>query len=553
MTSTTQAGPAVTRDEAIARLTAPGQPFELRRETVRGHDLEVFAHRHQTLVEVLTASARFGDADYLVTAESTLSFAEHLEAVAALATALREEHGVGPGDRVAIHGANCTAWVITFWAATALGAVAVGMNSWWAGPEVTYGLDLTEPTVVVSDEPRRALLRDAGVAVLSMESDVPRLIQQYRGVPLPPTPADLSEDDPAVILFTSGTTGRPKGATHSHRNVIGALWYHLLNDAVATEMGTPPPPRRWLLATPLFHIAALHNLAVVRLAVGDTAVIHLGRFDIDRVLRLIEQARVTNWGAVPTMATRLVEYAETHGLQDHDLSSLRTFTINSAPSSATLQTRLRDVLPAAAAALATTYGLTESSTAATLATAADLAADPTTVGRPVATTEVQIRDEDSRSVADGVEGEICLRGPLVMLGYWRDPDATAAATTPDGWFRTGDLGVWKHGRLHVSARRSDLILRGGENVYPAEVIHALDSHPAVRECLVLGAPHPEWGEEVAAVVVVGPQDHVTVEELRAHTAQRIAHYKVPTRWRLTTEELPRNATGKVMRQRVATP
>lgn len=540
-----------TRDEAVARLTAPGQPFEIRVEDVRGRQLQVFAHRQHSLGRLLADSARHGDGEYLVTERSRLSFAEHLDAVAALAAALRTEYGVGRGDRVAICAANCPEWIVTFWAAQALGAVVVGMNSLWAGPEMAYALERTEPAILVADAARRALIDDPGIPVLSVEEDLPALLERYAGASLP---ADLdtlvAEDDPAVVLFTSGTSGRPKGATHSHRNVIAAVWFHLLNDAVATELGMAPAPRRWLLATPLFHIAALHNIAVIRLVLGDTAVLHVGKFDIDRVLRLVEVERVTNWGAVPTMASRLVEHAEQHGLDDYDLSSLRTFTVNSAPSAPTLKQRIREVLPAAARALGTTYGLTESSSAATLAGPADLAANPDTVGRPVPTMEVEVRDAENRRVPDGIEGEICLRGPLVMTGYWRDPEATAAVTTPDGFFRTGDLGTMEGGQLRISSRRSDLILRGAENVYPAEVENALDTHRDVRESIVLGVPHPDLGEEVAAVVVLRPDATTTAEELREHVQARIARYKVPTRWTLTSEALPRNATGKVMRRAV---
>jgi len=289
---------------------------------------------------------------------------------------------------------------------------------------------------------------------------------------------------------------------------------------------------------------------VIRLAVGDTAVIHQGKFDIDRVLRLVEAEKVTNWGAVPTMASRLIEHADTHGLDGYDLSSLRTFTVNSAPSAPTLKQRVREVLPVAGRALGTTYGLTESSSAATLASAADLVADPETVGRPVPTMEVEVRDTENRRVPDGVEGEVCLRGPLVMTGYWHDPEATAAVTTADGFFRTGDLGTMHDGQLRISSRRSDLILRGGENVYPAEVENALDAHPDVRESIVLGVEHPDWGEEVAAVVVLDEGSTTTPEDLSAHVQSLIARYKVPTRWTLTSEALPRNATGKVMRRQV---
>lgn len=551
-TSTTGATTPVDRDPAVAQLTAAGAPFEICVEDVRGRALEVFAHRQRSLRELLVDSQRYGEREYLVAGDRRWTFAEHVAAVAALAAGFRVEYGVRRGDRVAICSANNAEWVLVFWAATSLGAVVVGMNSMWAGPEVAYAIEHAGPTLVVADAGRRPLVESTGVRVLGVEDDVPALIARHAGADLPD--GDLAEDDPAVVLYTSGTTGRAKGATHSHRNVIAAVWFHLLNDAVAEALGSPLRDRRYLLATPLFHIAALHNLAVVRLAVGDTAVLHLGRFDVERVLRLIERERVTNWGAVPTMATRVVEHARQRGgLDDYDLSSLRTFTLGSAPSSPGLKERVREVLPLAGRALGTTYGMTESSTAVTLAGPADLLRDPESVGRPVPTMQVTVRGADGRALPEGVEGEVWLRGAQMMLGYWGDRSATTATVTPDGWYRSGDLGSFVDGHLHISSRRSDLIIRGGENVYPAEIENQLGTHPAVRECIVLGTPHADLGEEVAAVVVVAAETGVTEDELRDFLAARLARYKIPTRWTVTTEELPRNATGKVNRVQVRLP
>jgi acyl-CoA synthetase (AMP-forming)/AMP-acid ligase II len=357
----------------------------------------------------------------------------------------------------------------------------------------------------------------------------------------------VDEDDPATILFTSGTSGRPKGVVHSHRNLLAVVEYHRLNDALAAAFGDPTSPqdKRFLLVMPLFHIASLHNLAVPRLATGSTAVIHQGAFDVDGVLRLIEQRRVTNWGAVPTMANRLLEHGD---LSRYDLSSLRSFALASAPSSPAFKARLRAALPFAEQALADSYGLTESSTAATVASPLDLAEAPDSVGRPIVTVQVEIRDEQGKPVAEGEEGEVCVRSPFVMLGYWNDPQATAAAIREDRWLHTGDIGVMEHGRLRLSSRRSDLILRGGENVYPVEVEAVLAEHPAVRESAVLGADHPDLGQEVAAVVVVEPGHEVTEQDLQDYVREHLAYYKVPSRWRLTTEPLPVNATGKVLRR-----
>ncbi|WP_346764742.1 AMP-binding protein [Rhodococcus sp. HNM0569] len=531
----------MTRDDAMATLTAPGMPFEIRTEPVRGHDLEVFAHRQRSLGELLRASRAHGDTEYLVTEEARITFAEHARDVAALAAALREDYGVRKGDRVALCGRNSPEWIIAFWATVSLGAVAVGMNSMWAEQEMSYGLDLTEPTVLFADAPRRALCGAPGVPVVAFETGVAEAIARHRGAALPDEAVD--EDDPAVVLFTSGTTGRPKGATHSHRNMIAAVWFHLLNDAVATELGRPPSGRRFLLATPLFHIAGLHNLAVVRLVVGDTAVLHTGKFEPDAVLRLIEKERVTNWGAVPTMLSRILDA----DLSGYDLTSLRTVTVNSAPSSGALRDKLRAALPDAAASLGTSYGLTESSTAATLASPAEALADPTGVGRPIPTMRVEVRDTAGRRVPDGVEGEICLHGVHVMLGYWRNPEATAESTTSDGWFRTGDLGTMRDGLLSISARRSDLVIRGGENVYPAEVENQILLHDAVSECAVVGVASEDLGQEVAAVVVTRVGTMLTENDLREHLRPRLARYKVPTVWRITSDPLPRNATGKVKR------
>lgn len=532
----------------LAGLTGPGGPFELAREDVLGAPMTVFRNRARSLGQILAESVRHGDRDYLVTADRRITFAEHATQVASLARVFREEHEVGPGDRVGILAANGPEWIVGFWAAVSLGAIAVGYNSWWTRAEIEYGLRHTSPKVVIADAKRRALLPEGhGGTVLTVEEDLPRLVRQHPGEPL--APVEVGEDDPAVVLYTSGTSGRPKGAVHSHRNLTSVIEYHRMNDAVAAAFGDPTDARdrRYLLCLPLFHIASLHNLAVPRLATGSTAVIHQGAFDIDRVLRLIEQERVTNWGAVPTMAHRLLQHGD---LSRYDLSSLKAFSLSSAPSSREFQDRLRAALPVAQRALVDSYGLTESCTALAVATAADLTEAPGTLGRPIATVEMEIRDESSRAVPEGAEGEICVRSPYNMLGYWNDPEASARSIDADRWMHTGDIGRLDGGRIRLSARRSDLIIRGGENVYPAEVEGALAEHPAVQECIVVGRPHDDLGQEVAAVVVLDPALPVTEPALTAFLAERLAYYKVPTAWRISADPLPRNATGKVIRTRV---
>ncbi|MBF6522043.1 steroid-24-oyl-CoA synthetase [Nocardia farcinica] len=540
------------RAEAVRRLTAAGAPFETTVEEVLGAPVTVFRHRKPALRALLAESARLGDREYLVDGERRITYAAHLAAVAALAEGMRTRFGIAAGDRVGILAANSAEWVQAFWACQCLGAIAVGYNAWWMPREIDYGLAHTAPKVLIADDRRieRLAQVEHTVPVLSIEQQLPALIAEFAGAALPETP--VAEDDPAVILYTSGTSGRPKGATHSHRNLLAVVDQHRFNDAVAaacagrTDDGCPKG-RRFLLTSPLFHIASLHNLVLPRLATGDTAVVYRGGFDGERVLSLIERERITNWGAMPTMIHRLLDA----DVERHDLSSLAALSLNSAPSSAAVQEALRDRVPAARTALTTSYGMTECSTAATLATPAELAEFPDTVGRPIIGVELNIRDAEGEPVADGVEGEVWVRSAYVMLGYWNDPAATAAALTPDRWLRTGDLGVCTDGRLRLSGRRSDLILRGGENIYPTEVEHCLDEHPAVRECAVLGLPDPDLGQRVGAVVVVEDEAATDPGQLRAFTAERLAYYKVPADWRITTEPLPRNATGKVVRAGLA--
>ncbi|MQY20061.1 class I adenylate-forming enzyme family protein [Nocardia macrotermitis] len=547
MTASTDPRAAVAR--ITATLTGPGGPFETTVEEVLGAPLTVVRNRHRALSELLDASAAWADRDYLVTADRRLSFTEHATAASALAAALARDHGVGKGDRIGILAANTPEWVVTFWAAQCLGAIAVGYNAWWTPREIGYGLEHTTPKVVIADAKRTALLRDSGFdgPVLTMERDVPDLIAAHTGAH-PRTP--VAEDDPAVVLYTSGTSGRPKGVVHSHRNLLAVTDYHRFTDALSATMRgrefSEPSDKRYLLTSPLFHIASLHNLVVPRLRTGAAVVMHQGSFAVDRVLRLVEGERVTNWGAVPTMAARILE----HDLSGYDLSSLAALSLNAAPSSPAFQQRLRERLPVAEVGLTTSYGLTESGTAATVATPAELSAYPETVGRPILGVEVEIRDVTGAALPDGAEGEICVRSPYVMLGYWNDEAATAAAIDGERWLRTGDFGTLADGRLHLSGRRSDLILRGGENVYPIEIENALDEHAAVVESAVLGVPHEDLGQEVAAVVVVDEADAVTPEQLRAFVAERLAYFKVPSHWVITTEPLPRNATGKVVRREI---
>ncbi len=518
--------------------------FALVEEDVLGERMAVFANRHRSLRELLDASAQHGGREYLVDGDRRLTFAEHHRAVANVAAALRDVYGVRPGDRVAILGANRLEWVVTFWATVVVGAVAVGMNAWWSGEELAYGLDDADPVLLVADDKRLGRLGGRPRCRVARMDELTALLTGGAAT-MPDVPVD--EDDPAVILYTSGTTGRPKGAVHSHRCLVGL---EQVQAHIAASRPLPPgyvpPPARILTTAPLFHVSGLHSSVVANAGSGATTVWQTGRFDPVEVMRVIEREKCTQWSSVPTAVWRVVNHPD---VSRFDLSSLQHVGGGGSSWSPALQQRMREVF-GMWFSWGVGYGLTEGGALSASASAADLREHPTTVGRPVATVQVEIRDADGNRLPDGEEGEIWIRGPLVMLGYWRNQAATEAVLGPGRWLRSGDFGAMSDGRLFVATRRHDLILRAAENVYPVEVENVLEEHDDVAECVVVGLPHEELGQEVAAVVV--PREGADVDEstLASYVATRMAHFKVPTRWFLTPTPLPRTATGKVVRGQV---
>jgi len=545
------------------RLTAPGAPFETVEEIVLGEPMRVFREQPASLRVLLAASVRHGPAgdgasEYLVVDDGRrFTYAEHARQVASVARALAERFAVGPGERVAILAANGPEWIIAFWATVSLGAVAVGLNGWWVRDEILRGLADSEPRVLIGD--RRRLARIAGervaMPVVEIESEFAELAAFAPDAELPETP--IAPDDPATILYTSGTTGRPRGAVCTHRSIVSLVrlqLFHgmrmfLLAAARGASGGVRRPPPCNLVSTPLFHVSGLYTGAVTPLATGLKTVWTTGRFDPEKVMRLIEAERVTSWGPMGTMVHRVVHHP---AVGRHDLSTVTHIGSGGAPLPPALLARMRAVFPNARETLGVGYGLTESTALATLNWGEELEARPDSVGRPLPTVEVGIRDLDGKPAPEGVEGEVWLRGPLVMKEYWRRPRETAEAIASGRWLRTGDVGRLEDGYLYVNSRRRDLILRGAENVYPVEIEHCLEAHPAVAEAAVVGVAHAELGQEVKAIVVpaagLGEAARATLPEvLRAWCADRLAYFKVPSHWELRDEPLPRNATGKVLK------
>ena len=545
-----------------AALQGAGAPFELATEDVLGQPLRVFKNRARSLRELLARSAAFGEKEYVVYEDRRLRFDQHLAAVGSVAAALRDRYAVQPGDRVAIVAANCPEWLIAFWAATSLGAVAVGLNGWWAGDEIRYGIADSDPKVVIGDRKRLARLdgADPGVPVVEIERDFAALLAHAPEAPLPATP--IAEDDPACILYTSGTTGRPKGAVASHRGILALVTLNLFNGTrnamaaarvaqQAAERGeapaaapAPPRPPCALVTTPFFHVSGLYTGGIMMLAVGAKLVLRAGRFDPVDAMRIIEREQVTSWGPMGTMAYRVVHHPER---ERFDLSSIVQIGSGGAPMHPDLQAKMRECFPSARRSVGLGYGLTESGALATICSGEELLAHPTSVGRPLPTVELEIRGADGGALPEGVEGEIHLRSPLVMLEYWRKPEATKEALLSGRWLRTADVGKVVDGRLYVNARARDLILRGAENIYPIEIEQRLEAHPDVEEAAVVGVDHEELGQEVKAIVVPRPDRAPDPAALAAWVGRALAAFKVPAHFEIRREPLPRNATGKVLK------
>jgi acyl-CoA synthetase (AMP-forming)/AMP-acid ligase II len=538
--------------EQRAALSGPGAPFERTVEDVLGAPVEVFVQRPRNLVEVLRdAVAQFGDRPYLRFPRETVTFSGLPERTAAFAAVLAEEYGVGQGDRVAFASANSLPYALGEWATVALGGIIVGLNGWWTGPELAYGVQLTSPKVLFGDEARLDRLAEVGIT----DGDVPMipfgtLVEQVAtradtGVELPDVAID--EDDPFMILFTSGTTGRPKGATLTHRNLVhmgsamafGRAVTMLLNGVVPSPDAPPPAS---ICATPFFHISGTAPLFMTGARFGSTLIFPPpGRWDPRTHLQLTAEHRVSAWSGVPTQFWRMLEHPD---FDAFDLSSLTLVSSGGAPFPPELMRVLNEKIPTAQ--LSNGYGMSESMGAGTLLSGARYVTHRESVGAPYPTLEVQIRDDDRAVLPEGEVGEICLRGAVVFRGYWDDPDATAEVLDAERWYHTGDFGRIDDGVLWLESRMRDLILRGGENIYPMEIEHRLIEHPDIADAAVIGVEHRTLGQEVKAFVVLHEGASLEPAAVQEWAGRSLAPYKVPAYVEFR-DSLPYTQTGKVMK------
>ena len=551
-------------DPVLAELTGPGGAFEIVTEDVLGAPLQVYKNRLHSLGELIAMADGRAGIDFLVQGDRRLTYDEHNARVRRVAASLGEL-GVGHGDRVAVLSANNVEWVVLWWAAAAIGAVVVPLNAWWKTDELEFGLRDSGAKLLFCDPKRWQAVGDRVEALPELEHVFVTELEEPDGVARPGgellgddpgtlPDAGVHEDDLFAIVYTSGTTGRPKGATLTHRQAVANLQnIFCLGIANASRGGEAAPElsskvqSATLLVVPLFHVTGCLSTMMLSYASGAKLVLMPpGRFDPDAAMATIEREKVTSFGGVPTIMWRIVE---SPSFDEYDLSTVVRVSYGGAPAAPELVQRIHERFPKVRKTLATAYGLTESASVATSNTGDDYRNHPDSVGRPAPTVEIGVVDPDGHPVPTGATGEIWLRGPTIMRrGYWNRPDATAEAITPDGWFRSGDIGRFDgDGFLYLVDRAKDMIIRGGENVYCVEVEQVLFEHPDVVDAAVVGVPHKVLGEEVKAVVQLKPGSSATVEDLRTHCSARLANFKVPEYVELRDEPLPRNPAGKVLK------
>jgi long-chain acyl-CoA synthetase len=546
------------REDIQTELVSAGQVFELETVSVHGNALRVFKNAPRTLGEVWLTAAKRGDIPYLIFDDVVTTFTEADQRVRSLAAWLQAQ-GIQQGDRVAVGMRNYPEWVIAYWATQCIGAVLVSLNAWWVTEELKYALTDSGARAVVVDGERQDRLSNEVLQELGINIAVVTRGEDRQGWAMwhdvtadeKPDICDvrIDTDDIATILYTSGTTGFPKGAAGTHRNYITNMWNGLLGVAVGARVAgvtssSAPKPQTVALSTfPFFHIAGLCGMNAN--TNNGVCIITQYKWDAADALRLVEKYKVNTLGGVPTVVRSFLEHPD---FDKYDLSSIAAISQGGAPvppdSVATIEKEFAGKVGAANG-----YGLTETTAAVIGNSGAAYFAKKDSVGLPFVGTDIRVVNEDGVDLPAGSIGEVWIYGPNNVQGYWNKPEETAKAFT-DGWFHSGDAGfVDEDGFVYIVDRIKDMVLRGGENVYCVEVETVLFEHDAVKDCAVIGLPHEKLGEEVAAVIVPadgrGAQD---AEALVAFLKSRLAGFKVPSKVFWQVDELPRNATGKVLKK-----
>ncbi|HRO02067.1 MAG TPA: class I adenylate-forming enzyme family protein [Terricaulis sp.] len=564
--------PAMSIAQAHALMTQKGTLLEMGEGEVRGVKMKVWTAAPPTLHAIFAISAPFAGRDHLVHEDERATIGAARQAGAKLAQQLIAD-GVKPGDRVAIVMRNLPEWPAAFWAGVLAGAIVTPLNAWWTGPELEYGLQDSRASILFVDNERYERVREhlpncpdlkkiyvsrakeeiADPNVARLESVI-GAVNDWGKLPEAPDvfsafPARGPDDD-VTIFYTSGTTGKPKGAVISHRNIISNMWNGAAAQARAfLRRGEAPPlpdpslpQKSFLISVPFFHATGCFAIMIPALMRGDKIVMQR-KFDADQALELIQRERITHFGGVPAIAWQIIEHPR---VDAYDLSSIEGVAYGGAPAAPELVKRIKARWPASTPSQG--WGMTETSATAVSNVAEDYERKPSSTGVPAPTGEAKIVSLDGKDLPIGEVGELWYKGPIVVRGYWNKPEATAE-TFVDGWIKTGDLAKMdEEGFIYIVDRAKDMLIRGGENIYCVEVENAIYDHPAIMDAAVIGKPHHVLGEEPIAIVHLKPGQNVSSDELRHHVAQRLAAFKVPVEVIFWPTTLPRNANGKIVKK-----
>ncbi|MGO9934714.1 MAG: class I adenylate-forming enzyme family protein [Steroidobacteraceae bacterium] len=505
----------------------------IEEKSLAGYSVKILHPRPCHLTSILTEAKKWGDREYLVFGARRITFSQFLRASGHCARLLRDA-GILPGEVVLLNGANTPEWILAFWALVSIDAVVAQANAWWSAGEMQVAVNSLGARFVIADEKRRAHSSGAQ-SILPIEA-----LQgcfQSEEDPVIESPA-LDEERPAVLIFTSGTTGNPKAAILSHRAVIACLHnVYAYRGRLPHEMLPDDPQMSLFCCNPLFHVGGM-LLQCQTLLSGHRLVLLEGRATGETMMEVIERERINIWATVPTLLSRVIERAQATGAI---LSSV--FSVSAAGSmvSPELMERAGEVFPSARNNRGSTYGMTESGGSVTMINGAEYLSHAGSAGKPFPTCDLRVANPNESG-----EGEIWMRTPSAMTAYW---GTSEQIIDDEGWIHSGDLGrIDGAGYLYVTGRTKDIIIRGGENVSVMAIEQRLSQHPAVVEVAVVGLPHADLGEEVGAAVVLKQGATTTGGELAAFVASELAYFQVPTRWWVREQPLPTNAAGKIIKQ-----
>ncbi len=549
---------AMSYDAAAAHVIETNPAFAIGRQTIRGTEFSVFTNAPNSLRDLVQASREIqgnGQADYLFYQDECWTYDAYCDDICALARAL-ELRGIGKGDRVALAMRNSPEMLILFMAIVSTGAVVVFLNAWWTVEELDYALGDSKPTTVFADGKRmeRLLeLRDRHDMTLIGIRDGEAMAEPYSalretGLGAGWPTVDIHPEDDFGIMYSSGTTGHPKGVVLTHRGAVNAVYtwlFHAMMQPLMQEAEPDPnPPRPGILVvTPLFHVTATHPVFLCSMPIGSKIIL-MYKWDAEEAVNLIRDHEVTRFIGVPTQSADLLDASRRMGLT---LDTLTFLASGGAKRPSAQVGELAEAFPNVM--VATGWGMTETNAIGIGMFGPEYVARPGGAGRlypPVQ--ELRFLDPEGRDVPKGEVGEITVKSPCNMRCYLNKPEATAQVMQ-DGWLRTGDLGqIDDDGYITIVDRAKNIIIRGGENIACLDVESALHHHPAVNEACCFPVPHARLGETVGAAIQLKPGAKVTEEALRSFLADHISHFKIPEHIWMQTDPLPRGATDKLDRR-----